>query len=161
MRKTNLIAAAAMAVLAGCQQAPARVDTEAIANELRQAEARWNRAYAAHDAAGLAGMYANDAALANPGAALVTGIDAIRRETAAFARDPNLRVEFASDRIQVAASGDLAYTRGHYSLTMTDPATQRPVTTHGPYLTVWQKQPDNSWRAVEDFVTTGPPPPAQ
>jgi uncharacterized protein (TIGR02246 family) len=160
VKKTNMIALAAVAALAGCQQAAPRADTEAIANELRQAEARWNRAYAAHDGAGLAGMYAHDAALANPGAALVTGIDAIRRETAAFARDPALRVTFASDRIQVAASGDLAYTRGHYSLTMTDPATRRPVTTSGPYLTVWQRQADNSWKAVEDFVTPGPPPPA-
>lgn len=161
MRKLTVLAAAA--VLAGCQQAETSTDTvatkadsTAIESLLRQSEERWNRAYATHDAEALAGMYANDATLANPGSALVTGIDAIRRETATFAADPNLRVQFASDRIQVAASGDLAYTRGHYTLTMTNPATGTPAASGGSYLTVWQKQADGSWKAVEDFVTPGP-----
>lgn len=161
MRKSILLAAAAL--LAGCQQTATRTDTvatkadaTAVESQLRQAEARWNQAYAGHDAAALAGMYASDAALANPGSALVTGLDAIRRETATFAADRNLRVQFAADRIQVAASGDLAYTRGHYTLTMTDPGTGRPANSRGSYLTVWQKQPDGSWKAVEDFVTPGP-----
>jgi ketosteroid isomerase-like protein len=80
----------------------------------------------------------------------------IRAETATFAADPVLKVEFASDRIQVAASGDLAYTRGHYTMTMTDPATRKPAAGSGSYLTVWKKQPDGGWKAVEDFVTPGP-----
>ena len=163
MRRSAIPAAFVLLSLAGCQQAATQADTAAIESQLRQAEARWNQAYAAHDAAALAGMYADDAALANPGSALASGAAAIRRDTAAFAADRNLRVQFASDRIQVAASGDLAYTRGHYTLTMTDPATGRPSTSSGSYLTVWRKQADGAWRAVEDFVTPGPaaaPPPA-
>ena len=157
MTKTNLYAAAAAIVaLSACQQTPEKVDTAKIEAELKQGEAKWNQAYAARDAAALAGAYADDAALANPGAPLVTGIDAIRKETSAFASDPNMRVDFASDRIQVAASGDIAYTRGHYTMTMTDPATKKPATSTGSYLTVWQKQPDDRWKAVEDFVTPGP-----
>jgi ketosteroid isomerase-like protein len=69
---------------------------------------------------------------------------------------PDLKVQFASDRIQVAASGDLAYTRGHYTMTMTDPATRKPAASGGSYLTVWRKQADGGWKAVEDFVTPGP-----
>jgi uncharacterized protein (TIGR02246 family) len=157
-RSSILTAAAAMAALASCQQpAPAKPDTAEIANQLKQAETRWNRAYAEHDAAALAGAYADDAALANPGAPLVTGAQSIRKETAAFAADPNLKVQFASDRIEVAASGDLAYTRGHYILTMTDPATKKPATSRGSYLTVWKKQADGGWKAIEDFITPGPP----
>ncbi|MCA1661613.1 MAG: SgcJ/EcaC family oxidoreductase [Novosphingobium sp.] len=158
MLKSNVLAAAAMVALAGCQQAGGKVDTAAIENQLKQAEARWNRAYAAHDGAALAGMYADDAVLANPGAPPVSGIDGIRKETAAFAADPKLQVKFASDRIRVAASGDLAYTRGHYTMTMTDPATNKPAHSRGSYLTVWQKQPDGEWKAIEDFVTPGPGP---
>jgi uncharacterized protein (TIGR02246 family) len=157
MTKPNLLAAAAaIAVLAGCQQADGKVDTAKIEAQLKQDEVRWNQAYAAHDAAALAAAYADDAALANPGAPVVTGKDAIRKETSAFAADPNLQVQFESDRVQVAASGDLAYTRGHYTLTMTDPATKKPATSKGSYLTVWQKQDDGDWKAVEDFVTPGP-----
>jgi uncharacterized protein (TIGR02246 family) len=157
MTRSGLCAAlAATVALAGCQQAQAKPDTAKIAEQLKQSEAKWNAAYAAHDAAALAGAYADDAALANPGSALVSGADAIRKETAAFAADPNLSVKFASDRIQVAQSGDLAYTRGHYTMTMTDAATKKPSSSGGSYLTVWQKQQDGAWKAVEDFVTPGP-----
>jgi ketosteroid isomerase-like protein len=41
-------------------------------------------------------------------------------------------------------------------MTMTDPATKKPATSKGSYLTVWQKQTDGAWKAVEDFVTPGP-----
>lgn len=157
MRTTILFVmlACGSVTLAGCKPQAAKVDTAAVEKQLRANEARWNAAYASHDAEALAGAYADDAALANPGSALVTGRAAIRKETAAFASDPNLKVQFAADRIQVAASGDLAYTRGHYTLTMTDPETNKPANSAGSYLTVWQKQADGSWKAVEDFVTPG------
>jgi uncharacterized protein (TIGR02246 family) len=157
MNRTIFIALAAATALSACQQTP-RVDTAQIEQQLKQAEDKWNQAYAAHDAAALAGMYADDAAMANPGAALVSGRAAVMQETKAFADDPNLQVEFESDRVLVAASGDLASTRGHYTLTMTDPATKQPVRSKGNYLTVWRKQADGSWKAVEDFITPGPAP---
>lgn len=132
------------------------VDPRAIQAELRSIEAQWNRDYAAHDGAAIAGHYAKDAALANPGAPLVAGEEGIRAATKEFAADPNLQVQFASDRIQVGRAGELAYTRGHFTMRSTDPATHKPRTDSGNYLTVWQKQADGSWKAVEDFVTPGP-----
>ena len=72
-----------------------------------------------------------------------------------MASDPALKVDFASDRIIVAASGDLASSRGHYTLTYTDPATKKPKTESGNYLTVYRKAADGSWKAVEDFTTPG------
>ena len=156
MRTKIVWVGTAILVLSACQQAPAAADAAGIETILRDNEVRWNRAYAQHDARALAAFYADDAALANPGTALATGAQAIRRETAAFAADPALQVQFANDRIQVAASGDLAYTRGHYTMTMTDAATGQPSASGGSYLTVWRKQADGGWKAVEDFVTPGP-----
>jgi ketosteroid isomerase-like protein len=75
--------------------------------------------------------------------------------------DPNLKISFASDRIEVAQSGDLAYSRGHYSMTVTDKATNKPATGTGSYLTVYKKEADGSWKAVEDFITPGPAPAAE
>jgi ketosteroid isomerase-like protein len=43
---------------------------------------------------------------------------------------------------------------------MTDKATSKPATSTGSYLTVYQKQDDGSWKAVEDFITPGPAPAA-
>jgi uncharacterized protein (TIGR02246 family) len=148
-------------VLTGCSQAtPAKVDTAAIEKHIRENEAKWERAYAAHDAIGLASNYADDAAMANPGSPLATGQDAIRQATSEFASDPNLKVEFGADRVEVAASGDLAYTRGHYTARSRDPKTKEPVDTAGSYLTVYKKQSDGSCKAVEDFLTPGPAPAA-
>ena len=152
---------AAAVCVTGCNKgAEASADTAKIEKQLRDNEAKWNAAYAARDSEALAAAYASDAALANPGSALVTGSVGIRKEVANFASDPNLQVVFGADRIQVASSGDLAYTRGHYKLTSTDPATKKPADSVGSYLTVWQKQSDGNWKAVEDFVTPGPAPAA-
>ena len=45
-------------------------------------------------------------------------------------------------------------------MTTADPETKKPVEGAGSYLTVYKKQPDGSWKAVEDFITPGPAPAA-
>ena len=152
----TILCLAAVAALAGCDTYE-KPDGKPIEQQLRANEARWNRAYAEHDAKALASMYADDAALANPGEELVQGKAAIDQATAAFASDPNLKVAFQANRIQVSRSGDLAYTRGRYTMTMTDAETNKPETSTGHYLTVWRRQADRSWKVVEDFVTPGGP----
>lgn len=161
MTRTVLAATAAALALAGCNTVAANADTAAIEKQLRDNEARWNQAYAAHDAETVIRIYADDAALANPGAPLATGTANRRAAISEFVKDPAMKLDFAADRVQVAASGDLAYTRGHYTLTMTDPETRQPINGRGNYLTVWQKQSDGSWKAVEDFITPGPAPASQ
>jgi uncharacterized protein (TIGR02246 family) len=159
--KSAIVLGLGAIALTSCnKKAEATADTAGIEKQIRSNEGKWMAAYNSHDAAGLASNYAEDAALANPGAALVTGLDSIRKETAGFAADPNLNVEFAADRVGVAASGELAYSRGHYTMTSTDPQTKKPVEGSGSYLTVYRKQADGSWKAVEDFVTPGPGPAA-
>ena len=154
-------AAIATLMLVACNQQPATVDTSAIKQQIQQQEARWNTAYAKRDGDALAAMYADDAAIANPGEPLARGKESIRKATAAFAADPNLKVAFSANRIEVAASGDLAYSRGQYTLTMTNPDTSKPETSTGHYLTVWKKQADGSWKALEDFITPGAAPISQ
>lgn len=155
--KSAAILALGAIALTGCNRAAeSKVDTAKIEQQIRENEAKWMAAYNSHDAAALASNYAEDAALANPDTPLVTGLDAIRKETAGFAADPNLKIDFAADRIGVAASGDLAYSRGHYSMTYTEPDTKKAADSNGTYLTVYRKQADGSWKAVEDFVTQGP-----
>ena len=105
----------------------------------------------------LAAHYADDAALANPGVPLATDATSRRAGLAQFVSDPSLKLEFAADRVMVAKSGDLAYTRGQFTMQTTDPATKQPKTETGTYLTVWRKQADDSWKAVEDAVIPGAP----
>jgi len=72
--------------------------------------------------------------------------------------DPNLKLDFASDRVEVADSGDLAATRGSYTLTVTDPVTKKPVNDKGSYVTVFRKQKDGAWKAVFDINSSEVPP---
>ena len=166
MRKFTGIALAATALvaLAGCDQAPQKApatDVAAVEKELRGIEAQWNKDYNSRDVDAVMGHYAEDAALANPGAQLAAASDSRRAAITQFLSDPNLKISFASDRVQVAKSGDIAYTRGHFTIQGTDPATKQPRTDTGNYLTVWTKQSDGSWKAVEDFITPGAAAPAE
>ena len=162
MRKFTGIALAATALVAltACDQAPQKapaVDAAAVEKDLRAIEAQWNKDYNSRDVDAVMGHYAEDGAIANPGVQLAAASDSRRAVITQFLSDPNLEISFESDRVQVAKSGDLAYTRGHFTMQGTDPETKQPRTDTGNYLTVWKKQSDGSWKAVEDFVVPGAP----
>ena len=159
MTKAPLLIVAAIIGLTACkpaEQKAAKVDLAAEEQAIRAKESAWMAAYNKHDAKGLTGQYEDDASLAASGAALMT--DAVGRSIflEGMATDPALKVDFASDRVIVAASGELASSRGHYTMTYTDPVTRQPKTEKGSYLTVYRKAADGSWKAVEDFTTPGP-----
>ena len=159
------IAASALVMLSGCHRwghydghhDGHGADVAASEKQIRAVETQWQADYAAHNADALAGHYADDAALINPGAALATDAAARRAALGQIVADPNLKLEFASDRVLVARSGELATSRGHYTMRMTDPATKQAKTENGTYVTVYRKQGDGSWKAVEDAVIPGAP----
>jgi ketosteroid isomerase-like protein len=86
------------------------------------------------------------------------GRDAIRAAWAGMVADPNFKLDFSAERVDVAKDGEMAYTRGPYQLTVSNPKTKKPVTDKGTYLTVFKKQADGSWKAVEDFTASEIPP---
>jgi len=162
MKAVYLTLAVGALALSSCNksEAPAAnmaTDTASEEAAIKVKEAGWMDAYAKKDAAALAAEYADDAALANPGAALASDAAARKALIDGFVADPALKVDFATDRVLVAKSGDLASSRGHYTITYTDPGTKKPKTESGSYLTVYRKGADGSWQAVEDFITPGAP----
>ena len=72
--------------------------------------------------------------------------------------DPVLTLKFEASRVEVASSGDMAYTQGSYTMTMTDPSTKKPINDKGSYVTVYKKQADGSWKAVSDIASSATPP---
>lgn len=56
---------------------------------------------------------------------------------------------WAPDHIDVAASGELAYTYGHYTYTYQDKEGKTQQST-GIFHTVWKRQTDGSWKYVWD-----------
>ena len=162
MMSIRIALALAFVALAGCNgmkrdHHEAAVDPAAIEKELKANEAGWEKDYQARDVDKAVAHYSNDAAVANPGMALASDEVSRKMAISQFLSDPSMKVTFASDRVGVAQSGEMAYTRGHYAIETTDPKTKKAKTDTGSYLTVWKKQADGSWKAVEDFVTPGAP----
>ena len=61
----------------------------------------------------------------------------------------NIQLEWKPDFIDVAESGDLAYTYGKFTLTQID-STGSPVKSNGIFHTVWKRQDDGTLKFVWD-----------
>lgn len=58
----------------------------------------------------------------------------------------------------VVGSGDIAVEVGEWNMTMTMPGSSTPMNDMGKYVTVWQKQADNTWKVkVETWNTNSRP----
>lgn len=150
-----LTAVAALAMLSGCAKAPdGKADAGAVKDSIKADEKAWNAQFKAKDNEALVGHYADDAYFVAPGVKPADGSTAIRKVYADASTDAAFSIQFASDKID--ASGDLAYARGHFSEKYTDPKTGKVMTNSGSYITVYKKQSDGSWKAVEDFAVADP-----
>lgn len=135
-----------------------KADVGAVKDAIAADEKKWNDEFHAKpkNAEALAAHYASDAYFVVPGMKHASGSGDIRKAYDNAIKDPNFDVTFSSDKVEVAESGDLAYSRGHFTEKYTDPKTKQVVTDGGSYITVYKKQSDGSWRAVEDFTAVEP-----
>lgn len=148
--------------LSGCGQADrqkqqsaaqmAAVDVNAIADEIRQIEARWVSEYASGNADSLIAHYAHDATLMQPGVPAIRGMDRIAAAMADAIKD-GAAFSIDTEKVEVAKSGDWAYSRGTYTLAATNRGNKLDGRHTGSYLTIYKKQEDGSWKAVEDITT--------
>ena len=151
-----LIGAAMLALIIGGCEKQAKSDPDAAKNAIKADEKKWNQEFQAKDTEALVSHYADDAFFIGPGVKGTDGSTEIRKAYAQASTDPAFSVSFTSDKIDVSASGDLAYSRGHFSEKYTDPQTSKVMTTSGSFLTVYKKQQDGSWKAEEDFAAADP-----
>ncbi len=152
--------AVALTGLAACSQsatqAPAAADTAADSAAIKANEIQWNQDYKARVVEPIALHYAHDGVLMIPGQAPAAGQDAIRAALADAMTDPKFTLSFTTDKVAVAASGDLAYTMGKYAATETNPKTHAVDHQSGGYVTVYRKATNGDWKAVADISTPGP-----
>ena len=152
-RKGYLTACLALtAFAAGCSNAPAPVaDTrDADVRAVHDVEAAWVKDVATKDADKFASYFTDDGAGLYPGAPTLNGKAAIKAGMAPFLADPNFSLTFQSTHAEASKGGDMVYSYGTYTLTMTNPKTKKPATDKGKFLTVFEKQADGSWKAVAD-----------
>lgn len=129
----------------------AKADTTADSQAIRDGETAWAKDWEAKDADKIVSHYAPDAVLLIANMPAVKGSDAIKGSIGGMLKDPHLSLTFAPTAVVVAKGGDLAYTQGVYTMTYSDPKSKATLIEKGKYVTVYQKQPDGSWKAVEDI----------
>jgi uncharacterized protein (TIGR02246 family) len=144
--------------MTACNQTAGNHDADVKA--IQDNEAQWNQDYAAKDNDKIVAHYADDAILMVSGTPSSSGKDAIRTALEEMVADPALSLKFRATKVEVAKSGDVAYTQGTYIMTVTDPKTKQVINDHGSYVTTYRKQPDGTWKAVADIATSEVPPPA-
>src|SRR5579872_1337642 len=140
-------------LLFGCAQAPppAPADTRAADEKaIRDMETAWVKEFTAKDMDKIVAHYADDATVMLSGAPTMTGKDAIRPGLKDAIADPKFALDLKTVKVEVSKD-DLAYSQGTYSVTTTDPKTKKVVAETGRYVEVYKKQPDGSWKVVEDI----------
>ena len=155
---TLLCTAALAMALGGCDKAAGSKsgDPDAAKKAIQADEAKWNEQFKSKDTEGLVGHYSDDAFFAAPGLAGTEGSTNIRQVYANASTDPAFELHFKSDKIDVSKSGDMAYSRGKFDEQYTDRKTGNVMSDSGSYITVYKKQDDGSWKAVEDFAAADP-----
>ena len=140
-----------LALTSGCSQDTSAADAQAIKAKSEE----WSKVGAAKDAAKFATFYADDATVMIPGEPIFRGMDSIKQVLTPMMQDPNFAMSFTTDKVEV--SGSLGYSQGASSITTTA-RNGKPFVDKGKYLTVWKKQADGSWKAIEDIFNSDLPP---
>ena len=139
-------------ILTGCSQSPAPDNREADARALRDGEvAAFVKDWGGKDAGRIAAHYTEDGNVMIPNSPMMSGRDTSQKGMTDALADPNWSLALQAVQVEVSRGGDLGYARGTYVLTATDPATKKAVTEKGRFVTIFRKEADGSWKAVQDI----------
>ena len=126
-----------------------------VRQEIEQRNREFVAAFNRGDASGVAAAYREEARVLPPGAAMVSGRQAIQQFWQAVmgmgVREVDLRTE------EVEASGELAYEIGSATLTM-QPEGGTPRTDTVKYVVVWQRRAGGAWQLAVDIWNSDTPP---
>ena len=143
--------------LTGCQQpAPKAPDTRAKdETAIRAAEADMAKAVAALDPAEAASFYTDDVVGMAVDAPMVQGKGNMQKYFETMMKDKP-EISWKPVKVEVARSGDLAYSWGTGKVSVKDKKGKVAETTI-KYASVWKKQADGGWKIAVDTMIPDPP----
>lgn len=148
-----LVLLTAAAWMTGCSPS---VNVEQEKSALLARDREWSQSV--KDIEKFLSFYAADATVYLAGMPKATGPQAIRTAWSEMLSAPGGSVQWAAEKAEVSAAGDVGYTTGAYKMTMNN-AAGNPATETGKYVTTWRKQPDGQWKVAEDIGNSDAPPP--
>jgi ketosteroid isomerase-like protein len=137
----------AFITLIGCTRT-SKVDILAEANAIRKLEADWTILNQKRDIAKVMEMYAPDAIIMAPGQNVTTGLETIRKQFEFMFADTSMlwdTFSWTSEKVEVSASGELAYIKGSNTAKMETPNGIIEEADKG--VDIWRKI-DGKWKAV-------------
>ena len=150
-----LVSLFAAATTSGCGHHH-RVDVAAEEAAIRSADAQWLAAAQAHDLEKILPFWSDDATILAPGSPAVVGKSAIRQYVSGAFATPGFSISWKTDKIEIAKSGDMAYSTGSDKISVNTPD-GKTVTEENRSIAVWKKQPDGSWKCVYDVMSPAAP----
>jgi ketosteroid isomerase-like protein len=159
MKTKPLVRCGCLALLSFAIVCPASAADTKIEQALRDLDVQWAKAVEAKDLDKSVSYYSDDAIVLPPNAAIATTKEAIRNICKDLLANPGLVFRWKTTKVEVAKSGDMAYSSGTYELIMND-AGGKPVNDRGKYVVVWEKQPDGKWKCGADIWNSDLPLPA-
>ena len=132
-----------LAAVAVCLAADSKIE-----QEIRDLDERWSNVAGAKDVDKTVSYYSEDAVVMPPNGPSATTKEAIRALWKDLLTDAS--ISWKTKKVEVAQSGDLAFSSGTYEVTLNDP-TGKSVNDRGKYVVVWEKQADGSWKCGTDI----------
>jgi ketosteroid isomerase-like protein len=149
---------AGLLLVFGCnrtQQPPAATQAADEA-AVRQTDENWSKAAQSKKVDDWVAFYSDDAVILPPNEKKASGKEDVRKDIGELMMLPSLGLSWKPAKVEVARSGDLAYTQGSYQLSYADPH-GKPMTDQGKTLEIWNKQADGSWKCVADMWSSDLP----
>lgn len=110
------------------------------------------------DAERAASFYSADALFVTSGRLPAEGREAVQRVLEEDFRAPGFKLDLAVDRVEVAASGDMAVVRGTFRVRFSPSGEGTAVEVGGAYLQVLRRSAEQQWRVAIDISTPTPTP---
>ncbi len=125
----------------------AAAEPTAASQELLATDRAWEAAAAAGDVERVVTFWSEDAVNFFPGEPVARGLDAIIALVRRYRSDARYSLRWHSDTARVAASGELGYTSGSFTMTLgTDDG--GTVTRTGHYVCIWRKLDSGEWKCT-------------
>jgi ketosteroid isomerase-like protein len=149
-------------LFAGCDSTAKQPASTRAADEaaVRQTDENWSKAAQSKKVDDWVAFYSDDAVILPPNDKRASTKEEVRKGIGSLLALPGLVLSWEPAKVEVAQSGDLAYTQGSYQLTTTD-AKGKPSTDRGKTLEIWKKQADGTWKCVADMWSSDLPATAQ
>jgi uncharacterized protein (TIGR02246 family) len=130
-------------------QTPAPSTDTAPIDEIR---GKFQTAYNAGDAAGIAALYAEDAVTQPDQRPEIRGRANIEKDLQQTFSQMSFNLQITPGETEIV--GDIAHEHGTYTMTITPKAGGAPMPVNGKYLIILRRQADGAWKVIHDMDNT-------